>query len=209
MHTPSIQTPSTQQQPPQQSSLTATTPFIQQHPNLTPFTPQDAAEAHAPQLPHHTPAYVAHAQTPMTAHMRPEMATTPVGATAGKPFDVGLLTPQPEDAAASAASHTRPVVPVLVFPGQPPQGVAHSFPPATGVLNGDAAGAGMGMDAAAGAPPNWEQRMDAKSGRIYYLNHTTHTTSWVPPPNAELGSVAPAPAAPAPAKRFSMFGRRK
>eukprot|EP00277_Geminigera_cryophila_P002406 CAMPEP_0179432544 /NCGR_PEP_ID=MMETSP0799-20121207/17136_1 /TAXON_ID=46947 /ORGANISM="Geminigera cryophila, Strain CCMP2564" /LENGTH=82 /DNA_ID=CAMNT_0021209985 /DNA_START=603 /DNA_END=851 /DNA_ORIENTATION=- len=76
-------------------------------------------------------------------------------------------------------------------------------------------------------PANWEQRMDEKSGKIYYLNHVTLTTSWAPPPHPNIPQTqtqtetqtqtqtqtqnAPpslGPPAPVPARRFSMFGRR-
>ncbi|KAH8056859.1 ubiquitin protein ligase [Aureococcus anophagefferens] len=49
--------------------------------------------------------------------------------------------------------------------------------------------------AAAGAPPDWEEQRDA-SGRPYYVNHRTRTTSWTRP-----GAAPPAPpraAAPLP-----------
>ena len=34
-----------------------------------------------------------------------------------------------------------------------------------------------------GLPPNWEKRLDATTGRFYYVDHETKTTHWNPPTN--------------------------
>jgi hypothetical protein len=31
---------------------------------------------------------------------------------------------------------------------------------------------------AVGLPPNWEKRLDSKTGKYYYINHLTKTTQW-------------------------------
>ena len=46
----------------------------------------------------------------------------------------------------------------------------------------------------AALPPNWEARTDP-SGRVYYIDHATETTSWDPPP-ATSSAAPPAFEAP-------------
>jgi len=43
-------------------------------------------------------------------------------------------------------------------------------------------------------PHGWEARYDPTSGRMYYIDHNTHTTSWSPPNVEHNNSPAPAPA---------------
>ena len=35
-------------------------------------------------------------------------------------------------------------------------------------------------------PPGWEQRLDQRSGKIFYVDHNTCTTHWAPPPVAGI-----------------------
>lgn len=46
------------------------------------------------------------------------------------------------------------------------------------------AGAPRGMQLSGGnLPPGWEKRLDQRTGRFYYIDHTSRTTHWNPPTN--------------------------
>ena len=38
-------------------------------------------------------------------------------------------------------------------------------------------------------PPGWEERLDTTSGKMYYIDHNTKTTSWERPPMAAATAV--------------------
>ena len=54
-------------------------------------------------------------------------------------------------------------------------------------------------------PSQWEERQDPRSGRKYYVNHMTMTTSWNPPPLHSF-PISHHPAPKPTKKKFSMFG---
>ncbi|CCW64666.1 unnamed protein product [Phytomonas sp. EM1] len=42
-------------------------------------------------------------------------------------------------------------------------------------------------------PPNWDQRIDPRTGCVYYVNHSTRQTTWTRPQNPVVGTVHPNP----------------
>jgi hypothetical protein len=44
-------------------------------------------------------------------------------------------------------------------------------------------------------PEGWEQRVDHRTGRTFYVNHLTRTTTWTPPTSTSSTSSSPLPAA--------------
>ena len=61
-------------------------------------------------------------------------------------------------------------------------------PPAT--QYGSVGGPGGGL-LLPGLPPNWQRLVDPSSGRAYYQDHSTKTTSWTPPHGCALIACAP------------------
>ncbi|CCW71775.1 unnamed protein product [Phytomonas sp. Hart1] len=48
-------------------------------------------------------------------------------------------------------------------------------------------------------PPNWEQRIDPRTGCAYFVNHITRETTWTRPENPAVGFARPHPQSPQPA----------
>jgi len=67
-------------------------------------------------------------------------------------------------------------------------------------------------DALPPLPPNWDCRRDAVTGRLFYIDHTTRSTTWERPPPPPIVEESPAPEEeqqePARLASFSAFGKR-
>lgn len=55
------------------------------------------------------------------------------------------------------------------------------FPDRTSTTWADSVGEVHGPGQSHNLPEGWERRVDAQTGREYYLDHATRTTSWFPP----------------------------
>jgi len=109
--------------------------------------------------------------------------------------------------------------PVGVTPGQPPELAtgalfptrAPLFPGASAAGDASPAGGGYPSSGVSNSPavhPDWEQHRDPATGRAYYVDRVTKTTSWQPPPPAAMpgASIGPASIPTQKKKKFGFFG---